>query len=303
LPSGARERIARRAAEDAHRLTARYTRTKRRIDESTTGHHFQRIREADLMREAMVLAALAFMCVIPLLITLAALSPLGNETSLGTQFGKRLGLSQAASKDVSQLFASPNTVRGASTAVGVIIGIAFAYGWPATLQRGFEIAWRLPPLGVRGMWRPAVWVLGFIAAVGSVGAIGSTIHGAAGHVLIGLYSTALTFFGAWASQFLLLGGRIAWRPLLPGAIATTIGLVGLRGFSALFFSAAIVSNAHSYGPIGTVFILLSWVIGFSFVVLGGAIVGNSIYEHSKRRSKVKRSLKDLQRSSTRAVHP
>jgi membrane protein len=34
-----------------------------------------------------------------------------------------------------------------------------------------------------------------------------------------------------------------------------------------------VSNNNEYGPIGVVFIILSWLIGLGVVITGGAIVG------------------------------
>lgn len=40
----------------------------------------------------------------------------------------------------------------------------------------------------------------------------------------------------WTSGRLLLGGRVRWRALLPGAVATSLGLLGLRVFSQLVFS-------------------------------------------------------------------
>ena len=77
----------------------------------------------------------------------------------------------------------------------------------------------------------------------------------------------------WWGQRFLLGGRVPWRALLPGAVATMLGLVGLRGFSYLVFSPLIVSNAVTYGSVGTVLVVQSWLIGVGFVVFGGAMVG------------------------------
>ena len=54
---------------------------------------------------------------------------------------------------------------------------------------------------------------------------------------------------------------------------TAIGLTGLGVFSKLLFSPSIVSNNEEYGPIGVVFIILSWLIGIAVVITGGAIVG------------------------------
>ena len=40
---------------------------------------------------------------------------------------------------------------------------------------------------------------------------------------------------------------------------------------ALTYTSAIVWNADRYGPIGVVFVLMSWLTWFSTVLLGGAV--------------------------------
>lgn len=87
----------------------------------------------------------------------------------------------------------------------------------------------------------------------------------------------------WWSQHLLLGGRIRWRALLPGAVATVVGLLGLRIFSALVFSPLIASNAVAYGPVGTVLVVESWLLGVGVVIFGGALVGRLFYEETPPR--------------------
>jgi len=92
-----------------------------------------------------------------------------------------------------------------------------------------------------------------------------------------------TFLFIWWSQRLLLGGRVRWRALMPGAAATAVCLLGLRVFSQLVFSPLIASNAVTYGPFGTVLVLQSWLVGVGVVVYGGALVGRLIHEHRTQR--------------------
>lgn len=44
-------------------------------------------------------------------------------------------------------------------------------------------------------------------------------------------------------------------------MTTMAGLLGLRAFSRLVFSPLIASNAVTYGPIGTVLVIQSWLVG------------------------------------------
>ena len=55
-------------------------------------------------------------------------------------------------------------------------------------------------------------------------------------------------------------------------------LVGLRLFSQLVFAPLIVSSALSYGAIGTVLVVQSWLIGVGFTVFAGALVGRVRWE-------------------------
>lgn len=62
-----------------------------------------------------------------------------------------------------------------------------------------------------------------------------------------LAATLSTVLFLWWPQHVLLGERIAWRALLPGAIATALGLLCLRVLAYLVFSSLIASSAVPYG--------------------------------------------------------
>ena len=61
----------------------------------------------------------------------------------------------------------------------------------------------------------------------------------------------------WWSMHFLLNGRRTWRYLLPAALATALFWLGLRVFSTIFISEAMISNEKQYGSIGVVFILMA----------------------------------------------
>ena len=81
-------------------------------------------------------------------------------------------------------------------------------------------------------------------------------------------------------------------PALPGAVATVVCLGGLRIFSGLVFEPLIIRNAVSYGALGTVLIVQSWLIGVGWVVYGGQLFGRWFHDawlrawaHSRRGRK------------------
>jgi membrane protein len=260
-------------------MVARVAQTKERLDASRIGHVQRRFVKADLANQALILAALALSLLLPVLVTLAALVPLGAANSLPAVVGARLGLSPAAVADLRDLFPSRDAVRGASTVFGALFTLVSAYAWPAALQRGYEIAWGVASLGWRGLWRPLVWLTAFVAA----GALLLVLprSGLADPwrtiVLLVLW-TPIIFAWSWWTQHFLLRGAVSWRLLVPGAVAMTIGLVGLRAFAAVWLSTAISYNATRYGPLGIVFMLLTWLTALSFVMLGGPVLGAALHE-------------------------
>jgi membrane protein len=55
-------------------------------------------------------------------------------------------------------------------------------------------------------------------------------------------------------------------------------LSGLRLFSILVFEPLIARNAVTYGALGTVLIVQSWLIGVGWVVYGGQLFGRWFHE-------------------------
>ncbi|MGO9779314.1 MAG: hypothetical protein ACLPKE_00870 [Streptosporangiaceae bacterium] len=65
---------------------------------------------------------------------------------------------------------------------------------------------------------------------------------------------------------------------MPGAVATIAGLGGLRVFSGLVFEPLVASNAVTYGVLGTVLIVQSWLISVGWVVYGGQLFGRWFHD-------------------------
>lgn len=266
------------------RIVARVVETTGRIQATRVGHVQRRFVQADLANQAMILAALALSLLVPVLVTLAALVPLGAANSLPGAVGRRLGLSVASTQDLQRLFPTRDAVRGGSTVIGGLFTLVSAYAWPTALQRAYEIAWGLGSKGWRGLWRPFVWLTAFVAFGAVLLVLPTTsIPDPWRTILLLLFWTPIVFVWSWWTQHFLLRGAVAWRLLLPGALAMTVGLIGLRAIGAVYFSTAISSNYHQYGPLGLVFMLLTWLIALSTVMLGGPVLGAAMHEYSQVR--------------------
>ncbi|GAA4876642.1 YhjD/YihY/BrkB family envelope integrity protein [Actinomycetospora straminea] len=250
--------------------------TRTRYEASSAGRLTRRIVDVQLTKQALLLAALALMLVVPALVTLAAVMPLGGPDSPVSGFVRRLGLTPQAAHDLQQLFPTTTTVSGATTGIGLVLTVVLTVRWPLALQRGYELVWDLPRGSVRALWRPLVWLLGFLAIIATAALVDPVLYGGAWLVTLLVVGTPLTVAWAWWTQYLLLAGRVPWVRLLPGAVFIGLGLVGLRLAATVVLSPAITSHYRQYGPLGIVFVLLSWFVAFGVVMLGGALVGHFV---------------------------
>jgi len=106
---------------------------------------------------------------------------------------------------------------------------------------------------------------------GGLGALAAA-SGASAQLVALLALVVITVFW-WVTMWFLLAGRISWRRLLPGAVATAVFWIGMEVVFHFIFSNTIISDDKKYGAIGIVFALMSWLIAIGVVVILGPVVG------------------------------
>ncbi|MFF9806907.1 ribonuclease BN [Streptomyces coeruleorubidus] len=248
-------------------------RLRHMISRSPVGRGWRRSRDVELWSRALGFAALGFLTLVPLLTIVSSADP-EHGRGFAQWLGEGLGVSTASRAEVEQLFTPPRQALRTTTVFGIATLAVFGLSFGAAVQTGYEKVWDLPPARWWARWRHVVWLgvlTGYLFVSATTALRREPLAGGAVALL-----SALLFL--WWSQRLLLGGRIRWRALLPGAVATVIGLLGLRIFSRLVFSPLIASNTVSFGPIGTVLVIQSWLVGVGVVVFGGAMVGRLLSE-------------------------
>jgi Predicted membrane protein len=241
-----------------------------------------------LMHRALSFAALGLVTLVPLLIVVAAADPVGRS-GFAQWLVDGMGISGRPAEAVQQLFSAPRRVLSTTSAFSVLALAVFGLSFASVVQTGYERVWSIPPGRWHTAWRRIVWLAGLTVYIFLDVQSGALLrHHTVVRAAVTLLGGVLFF---WWSQHFLLGGRRSWRALLPGAVATVVGLGGLRIFSSLVFAPLIVSNAVSYGAVGTVLIVQSWLIGAGVVVFGGALVGRQLFEERRRirRRRARRS--------------
>jgi membrane protein len=230
-------------------------------------------KEFELMGRSMSFAALAMLTVFPLLVVVAAASAVSRH-GLARWVVYGMGLTGSSAQAVVQLFATPGRVLGTTSFFSLLLVAVFGVTFAGSVQGGFERIWCLPAGPWHKIWRQAVWLIVFIAYIYVAALVGPLTHHAAA-ATVSRVSVAVVLgiaFFWWGLHF-LLGGRVSYRAAVPGAVVTVAFLAGLRAFSALVFQPLIVTNAVTYGALGTVLVVQSWLIGVGWVVYSGQLFG------------------------------
>ena len=217
------------------------------------------------MERAMGFAALAMLTVFPLLIVVAAASAATHHgVAVWVVYG--MGLTGSSARAVVQLFSTPAKVLSTTSFFSLLLLGVFGVTFAGSVQVGFERIWGLPAGPWHKIWRQAVWVIVFIAYIYAAATVGAvTRHTPAETVSRVSVAIVLGIVFFWWGLRFLVAGRVSYLAAMPGALATVAFLAGLRAFSALVFQPLIVSNAVTYGALGTVLIVQSWLIGVGWV--------------------------------------
>jgi len=241
------------------------------------------------MQRSLGFAALALLTVIPLLIVIAAANPAPHRGLAGwVIYG--MGLTGSSADAVTRLFSAPARVLGTTSAFSALLLCVAGVSFAGNVQGGFERIWGLPAGPWHKVWRQAVWLAVLIAYIYAEATVGMVTHGGLAQSA-GRVATAVvlgTAFFWWGLRF-LVGGRVSYLAALPGAVATIVCLTGLRAFSGLVFEPLIARNAVSYGALGTVLIVESWLIGVGWVIYGGQLFGRWFHDAWPRSWKHSRS--------------
>ena len=235
-------------------------------------------RDLELLHRATGFATLALVTLAPLLIVVAAADPL-ERGGFALWLADGMGLSGRSARVLTDIISPPPKVIGTTSVLGGVALAVFGIAFGGSVQNGYERIWGLPSGPWHRIWRQAVWMIAMTAYLYQEVQTRSIVSGPQRIAL----STASGVLFFWWGQRFLLGGQVRWRDLLPGALATMAGLVGLRMFSYFVFTPLIVTNAISYGAVGVVLVVESWLIGVGYVVYGGALLGRWVLEHHGHR--------------------
>jgi membrane protein len=223
------------------------------------------------MNSSFAFAALAVVCGFPFFAVVAAAT--GGDVRQAII--RRMGLNSEAASDVNGLISSGHRAVATLTVFGAVLLVAGAIGMASTLQAWYQKIYDQPP--TKGAFKhvayQAAGVVAFSAYIGAEVLVLDAVSHSVGHVLVFVLEFVFSVLFWWCSAYFLLYRRVALRELLPAGVATGICVTGLGVFSALLFSGEITSGQKSYGPVGVVLALISYLVGFGVCLHLGAVFG------------------------------
>ena len=231
------------------------------------GSRFIEVQGVD---RAVAIAAQAFSALIPLLIVYSAVVSRDDGEGFSNEVIDRFDLDGATAESVHEAFTSPQTVTSSLNVVGVLLLVVAALSFSRAMQRLYESAYGLPSLGMRNTRWGLAWIL-MLVVYSSVrpfvsGLVDRPVLQAAASLALGI--------AVWtATPYLLLGRRLHWKTLLPGAVAADLGMAVLAVTSYIWVPRTIEASADQFGVMGVAFALLSWLVAAGFVVVAAATGG------------------------------
>jgi membrane protein len=234
----------------------------------------RRFMAIDGYDRALALAAQAFVAVVPLILVVAAWAPRELRERAGAWLVEGAGLDDATAATVRELVARPPGSAEPVTLVGLALLVVSVLGFARSLQRTVEAAWELPRAGWRGygpgLLGAAVFVGDVIALVFLLDLAGSLPSNA---VLVTVARAVIGTLVWWPLLRLLVGGRVGWRDLLPGAVVAGVGQALVMALASLVLRPVLVSQAHRFGAIGVSFAMVTTLTVFGVLMVVGAVLG------------------------------
>jgi len=250
-----------------------------RLESTTVGRFWARLLEVEFVDRAVALAAKLVVSFFPLLIVAAAVSPPRTRKAILETLAARFGLGGDALATVGSAFASPDQTKAATGLLGSLLVVAYAVSFTTALQRVYLRAWRRPAGGgMRNKGRGAMWVAGVLVVLVVLSSLRRIVAGPPGTVTVWLVGVVGAVFSWWWTARLMLRGEVRWRPLLPTAIATGLGVWAYTLAATVWMPRAVAKHYAQFGSFGIALDFMTWFTGFAFLVIGAAVLAPVLAE-------------------------
>jgi membrane protein len=235
---------------------------------------YRRFRESDGGLVGVLLTAYFFVTAFPAAVVM--MSYVYSDASVaGDRLISRLGLTGEPARLVHSVVAGTSGHQLGATLLAVANVFIFGIGFGRALQLAHTRAWKID-LGKPQFFDQARYLFTLLVPIGFMLLYilqTHALHGQPswiGWLLVPVWVVALVWYFVWMPR-MLLHKRVSARDILPGAVFTILGLVGLRLISAVLFRNWLVWYSKYYGSLGVVMAIFFWIaLPASVLVLAAA---------------------------------
>lgn len=232
---------------------------------------YGRMLEVDGMDRAIAIGALSFTAIFPLLIVYASFISRGDGGEIADRLIDRLDLSGDAADSLQSAFAPP-LGSNTATVIGFLLVIVTSLSFTRAVQRLYERCWGLERRGMKASGWGLLWLVLLLAYLAIQPSLDLSLPEGI-HLPVSLAFASVLWL---STPYLLLGRRVSYRVLAPGAVLTALVLTLFGVGSAIVMPELVSSSAEQFGTIGVAFALLSWLTGVSITIMGCAVIGAEI---------------------------
>jgi membrane protein len=260
------------------RVRALAAAARSRLERSSAQVFLSRLAALDFTNSIILFGSALLISVLPFVILLSSLA----NHRIDTDLNRHLGLDRQGAVIVSQLFRSSPSHSTAAVVTALILAAAGTIAVASSLQVIYERVFGQQHRGWKDVPRFATWAGVLFGVLVAYSVISGPIRAAGGPAVQGFVTYAgVAGFFCWTMHF-LLAGRVPWRLLLRPALLTALFWIGLELFSAVYFSASVISDSRLYGTIGVVFSLMIWFTAIGAVIVLRAVAGATWNQHKDR---------------------
>jgi membrane protein len=233
------------------------------------------LARVELVDRSLALGAQMLLAIIPLLMVVGAFMPADWGSELTAQVRDIIGVKDDVMDPLRDAALTEETTQGEVGLLSLLVAVASATSFSRAMQRMYARVWDLPTFrGVRAIRSSVLWLLGWVAMLQITALLVRSVTGVplTGVLRLSIQLVANTLLWWWTAR-LLLGGRVSWRQLLPGALLSGALVIALSKLSALFMPRFALANLEQFGPLGVVFAIASWLVLFGGVLVVATVMG------------------------------